>query len=466
MERIFGTDGIRGEANRPPMTVETAVAVGKAVARLWAQNNRNFIVLGKDPRLSGDMFEAALVSGILSQGIDARTMGILPTPAVAFLTTSLNAGAGIMISASHNPFHDNGIKIFRPDGYKLSDAQERDLEALILNNRASGISLFSGHRVGKVSPLKDAEDRYADFLRRTFSTLDLKGMKVVMDCSNGATFRAAPRLFDTLGAALECIAVTPDGENINAGCGSQHPETVSRQVIRWGADIGLAFDGDGDRLIAVDEKGRVITGDQIIAVCAMVMKKHRQLKNNTVVTTVMSNLGLCHAFKEMGIRHFMAPVGDRYVLEKMIKSGAVIGGEDSGHMIFLSHHTTGDGILTALKLIEAMQAESKPLSALADIMTVFPQALLNIPVQEKPPVDSIPEIMDAVRAAEAELGEMGRVLVRYSGTQPLCRVMVEGPTDQETRAHCERIAAVIRKKIGMPEPIPGSPGSAGASGTN
>ncbi len=430
MGKLFGTDGIRGRANVHPVTPEMALALGQALPRLWTESENKAVVIGKDTRISGDMLEQALVSGILSQGVDVFLAGVFPTPGVAFLTASMKARFGIMVSASHNPFYDNGIKLFKSDGYKPTDAQEDEIEAFLSRDPPAGATdRFSNPEVGKVFPMKDAGRRYADFLIDAFpGGLILAGMKVVLDCSNGATFQVAPRVLKRLGAALKCIAVHPDGKNINDRCGSQHPEAVSKQVKKWGADIGLAFDGDGDRLIAVDEKGRVITGDQIIAICAGAMKKQGLLEKDTVVTTVMSNIGLRLALKKMGIRHLMAPVGDRYVLEEMLKSGAVIGGEDSGHMIFLRHHTTGDGILTALKLIEAMLLESKPLSELADSVTLFPQILMNVPVSKKPEIDSVDRIREAIRDAETALGEKGRVLVRYSGTQPLCRVMVEGPT--------------------------------------
>jgi len=466
MGKFFGTDGIRGVANKHPMTPELALALGKTVSRLWTGGKENFIVIGKDTRLSGDMLEHALVSGILSQGVNVWLSGIIPTPAVAFLTASLKAHCGIMVSASHNPFYDNGIKIFRHDGFKLSDAEETEIEAILIE-KSPEISETSYPETGRAFPLSEAADRYAEFLMEIFpKRLRLENLKVVMDCSHGATFDVAPRIFRARGAKLILLAAQPDGKNINDRCGSQHPDEVTRQVRKWGADIGLAFDGDGDRLIAVDEQGRVITGDQIITVCSGVMKKRGELKNNTVVTTVMSNIGLSIALKEMGIRHIISQVGDRYVLEQMMTNGSVLGGEDSGHMIFLAHHTTGDGILTALKLIEAMLFESKTLSVLGDRMKVFPQALINVPVKEKADIESIPEILNAIRSAEADLGEKGRVLVRYSGTQPLCRVMVEGPANQETRAHCERIAATVQKMLGTPESIRSdSPKSSRASGT-
>ena len=450
MGKLFGTDGIRGVANEYPMTPELALILGKAIAFLFKkETNTTHIVVARDPRLSGDMIEYALISGICSCGVNVFHLGIKPTPAAAFLTVSSKAAAGVMISASHNPYYDNGIKIFNGDGYKLSDEKEHEIESMITSGQAAGFGR-SMREVGQVVFEKNAESRYVDFLISLFpANFSAKGLKVVIDCSNGATYRVAPQAIERIGADLETLFNAPDGKNINDRCGSQHPEGVVKKVRETGADVGLAFDGDGDRLIAVDEKGNRVTGDQIIAICANHLKNQGMLKNNRVVTTVMSNIGLKIAFKRMGIDLCEAPVGDRYVLEEMIRSGAVLGGEDSGHMIFLDHHTTGDGIFTALKLIEALMSGSKPLSELTRIVEIFPQVLMNVPVRKRTDIEKIPELVDVIREVEAELGEKGRVLVRYSGTQPLCRVMVEGPTDLETRSYCRRIVDVVEKKLGI-----------------
>jgi len=446
MGKLFGTDGIRGVADEYPMTSEMAVKIGRAVSHYFiSDRGKPKIVIGKDTRISGAMLESALVSGICSAKGSVLQAGVMPTPGVAFLTVSENADAGIVISASHNPYYDNGIKLFGPDGFKLSDQEEAQIENLILDESMVAASI-AGSGSGHAAELEDAEKKYINFLESTL-TKDLKGIKIVIDCSNGATYRVAPNIFTKLGAEVDALFVNPDGKNINASCGSQHPQSLKQRVKLNGADIGLAFDGDGDRLIAVDERGNVISGDQILAVCAKVMQQESTLQNNLVVITVMSNLGLRLALKNLGIKYLTAQVGDRYVLEQMKTSGAVLGGEDSGHMIFLNHHTTGDGLLTALQLIAAMQAESRPLSELSQIMDVFPQVLINVDVKKKPDIETVPEILDAIRSVESALGEEGRVLVRYSGTQPLCRVMIEGPTERETRQYCEQIAAIAKEKL-------------------
>lgn len=451
MGRLFGTDGIRGVANEYPLTAEAVFRIGRAIALFFSRNsvNQAKIIIGKDTRESGDMIENALASGICSVGADACLAGILPTPAVACLTSSTGAAAGIVISASHNPFYDNGIKIFEADGYKLSDADEDEIERLMQTDNSDSAAGKSNHRSGIVETLTDAPERYLAFLQNTLPNDALfKDLKIVLDCSNGATYAVAPQLFQNLGARVEALHIHPDGKNINADCGSEHPETLIDAVLKQKANIGMAFDGDGDRLVAVDEKGQVVSGDRTLAICARFLKRKGLLKNNLVVSTVMSNLGLRMALKELGINHLMAQVGDRYVLQQMKANGAVIGGEDSGHMIFLDQHTTGDGMLTALRLIQTMCEENKPLSALSRIMSVYPQVLLNIDVQSKPSIEGVPQIMAAIRSVEDCLGEKGRVLVRYSGTQPLCRVMVEGPEEDETRRYCQQIADVVKATLG------------------
>jgi phosphoglucosamine mutase len=450
MGKLFGTDGIRGVANEYPMTSEMAMKVGKAVASIFKEHNkdRSKIVIGKDTRISGDMLEHAIASGVCAMGVDVYLAGILPTPGIAYLAASTGANAGIVISASHNPFYDNGIKIFKGDGFKLSDEKEAEIEQVVLNENLD-LSTKTIQDTGRVHVMADSGKSYAKFLKHTLPGKNtFKGLKIVLDCSNGATFDVAPELFTMLGADVEALFVRHDGKNINDNCGSQDPEVLRKKVIYKGADIGLAFDGDGDRLVAVDETGGVVTGDQIIAICASYMKKNNTLKGNCVVSTVMSNLGLRLSLKEMGITHIQSKVGDRHVVEKMISSGAVLGGEDSGHMVFLDHHTTGDGILTALRLIEIVQAESKPLSELRKIMTVFPQVLINVEVDHKPDIETVPEIKDAISLVERRLGNEGRVLVRYSGTEPLCRVMVEGPDIDKTRSYCKELADKIKKSIG------------------
>jgi phosphoglucosamine mutase len=449
MGELFGTDGVRGVANEHPMTAEMALNIGRATAHLFKRKGHSpRIIIGKDTRVSGYMLENALVSGICSMGVNALLVGVLPTPGIAFTTNSMRADAGIVISASHNPFQDNGIKIFSGDGFKLPDEKELEIEALIFSN-----NMYSLHpspsELGKAYRIDDARGRYIVFLKNSFpKDYTLEGTKIALDCAYGATYRVAPETFFELGADVSTLFDEPNGENINANCGSQHPEALAEAVIKNRADVGFAFDGDGDRLIAVDEKGTVLTGDQIMAMCAKVMKSEGTLNNNLVVSTVMSNIGLGIALQELGIEQAVTKVGDRYVLEEMQTKGSSIGGEESGHLIYLDHHTTGDGIITALQVLAVMKKEQKPLSELAQVMKVFPQALVNVDVKTKPEISTIPEISEAIRDVEGQLGDKGRVLVRYSGTQPMCRVMVEGPTQEETKKYCEQIAAVIREKLG------------------
>jgi phosphoglucosamine mutase len=448
MNRLFGTDGIRGIANEHPMTTEIALNVGRAIAYLSKRKGHTArIIIGKDTRLSGDMFESAIVSGICSMGVNSISVGVMPTPGIAFLTQNMRADAGIVISASHNPSQDNGIKIFNNEGFKLSDEKENKIEELIFANNMDKLHPVP-KELGKLSRLDDAAGRYVDFLKSTFpQEINPEGMKVVLDCGNGATYRVAPEVFAELGVEVTTLFNQPDGKNINLNCGSQHTEALAAEVLRQKADVGFAFDGDGDRVITVDDKGKVLTGDRMLAVCSAILKKEGKLKNNFVVRTVMSNLGLSVAFQKLGIDSVFAQVGDRFVLEEMLTRGAIIGGEDSGHLIFLQHHTTGDGLITALQVLAAIHKKNKPLSKLARIMTVFPQMLINIDVKKKPEIETVPKIMAAIQKAEKALGDKGRVLVRYSGTQNMCRVMVEGPTKKETETHCRRIADIVRKML-------------------
>ncbi len=449
MAKLFGTDGIRGEANRYPMNAEIAFKVGQTVAYLFKRNShRARVVIGKDTRISGYMLESSLEAGITSMGGDPYLVGVLPTPGIAFITQSMRADAGIVISASHNPYHDNGLKIFNADGFKLTDAQENDIEGMILGNRLNDL-LPKAKAMGKALRINDIHGRYIVFLKNSFPReLSMEGIKIVLDTSNGATYRVAPDAFGELGADVDVIHNTPNGLNINDGCGSQHTEDLKNTVIKSGAAVGLAFDGDGDRLIAVDEKGNEITGDQLLIICAYVLKKEGRLKNDLLVSTVMSNLGLRVACKKYGFHHHMANVGDRYVLADMLRLGAIIGGEDAGHMIFLEHHKTGDGIIAAMQLIAAMLKEGKSLSELARLMDVFPQKLINIDVKSKPEISTIPGLKEIIGQVERLLGEEGRVLVRYSGTQNMCRIMVEGPSRDMTEKYCRQIADVVKSEIG------------------
>lgn len=449
MGKLFGTDGIRGEANRYPMNSQIAFGVGQAVAHLFKKgNHRARVIIGKDTRISGYMLEGSLEAGVTSMGGNPYLVGVLPTPGIAFITQSMRADAGIVISASHNPFADNGIKIFNGSGFKLSDEQEETIEDLILNDKLNAF-LPAPKDMGQAFRIGDVQGRYIVFLKNTFPReLSMEGMKIVLDVANGATYRVAPDAFFELGAHIEIIHNTPDGRNINDGCGSQHTQDLKKKVVDTGAALGLAFDGDGDRLIAVDEKGKEITGDQILLMCAKMLKEQGKLKNDLLVSTVMSNLGLRIACKKFGFRYHAAKVGDRYVLEDMLRLGGAVGGEDSGHMLFLDHHTTGDGVVTAMQVIAAMVRSGKPLSELAKMMDIFPQKLINVDVKRKPEISEVPELLAAVRQAEKELGDEGRVLVRYSGTQNMCRVMVEGPSSEITEKYCSQLAEVVKRALG------------------
>jgi phosphoglucosamine mutase len=449
MGTLFGTDGVRGVANEYPMTAEMALKIGRATAHLFKRKGHTpLIIIGKDTRVSGYMLENALVAGICSMGVNALLVGPLPTPGIAFATTSMRADAGIVISASHNPFQDNGIKLFSSDGFKLPDEKEIEIEDLVLSNNMDGMHP-SPNELGKAYRIDDVKGRYIVFLKGAFpKDCTLEGTKIVLDCAHGATYKVAPETFFELGAEVATLFDDPNGENINDNCGSQHPEALAEEVVKQEADVGFAFDGDGDRCIAVDEKGSALTGDQIMAICAREMKKGGTLANNLVVTTVMSNIGFGIALREFGINCLTTKVGDRYVLEEMKAKGASIGGEDSGHIIFLDHHTTGDGIITALQVLTAIKRTGKPLSELGRVMKVYPQKLINVDVKSKPDLSTVPDIAQIIADVEAQLGDSGRVLVRYSGTQNMCRVMVEGPTHEQTEQYCRQISQVIMGKIG------------------
>ena len=446
MNKLFGTDGIRGAANKYPITPEMVVKIGKAAAFFFKNSGRTKIIIGKDTRISGDMIESGLASGICSMGADVLLAGVIPTPGVAFNVLKNEADAGIVISASHNPYYDNGIKFFNNKGFKLSDQAETEIEKLIFDESKSQQKNCSNEKIGRIYKLKNPVKEYADFLKNSMLP-SLEGIKIVIDCANGAACRAASLLFTHLKAEVEILFINPNGENINYKCGSEHPDDLIKKVIEKKADVGFAFDGDGDRLTAVDEKGDRLTGDQVLAVCANYLKKNKRLKNNIVISTVMSNMGLGIALKDMGIQHILSGVGDRYVMEKMIAKQAVLGGEDSGHMIFLDHHTTGDGILSALRLLEVIKKEAKPLSSLAKVMDVFPQVIINVEVNKKPPIDTDTDIMGIIKYVESILGQKGRVLVRYSGTQPLCRIMVEAPTNDDAQKYAKMIADTVKDKL-------------------
>lgn len=441
--RLFGTDGARGRANEEPMTPETALRLGRAVARRFRDRpGYREIFIAKDTRASGDMLEAAVAAGICGAGETARLCGVLPTPGLALLAARRKAAAGVMISASHNPWQDNGIKVIGPDGEKLTDEEELNIEEL------SSLPPETGIDPGRALALEDAESGYESFLGKSLKgDSPLSGLKAVIDCGNGAAYRVAPRIFSRLGASVSVLGVAPDGTNINAGCGSQETGPLQERVRAEKADLGLAFDGDADRCIAVDEAGKRISGDQIMLVLARKLKQDGLLAQNRVVATVMSNLGFHLALKELGIELAVTDVGDRYVLAAMRETGAILGGEDSGHVILRHLQTTGDGILTGLSLASALVREGEPLSRLAGLMKVFPQILINVPVSSKPDLASVAPVARAIADVEAELGDSGRVLVRYSGTRSVCRVMVEGPTPEATEKSAQKIADAVKASI-------------------
>ncbi|MFO7767292.1 MAG: phosphoglucosamine mutase [Pelovirga sp.] len=449
-KKLFGTDGVRGVANIDPMTAEVAMQLGRAVAYVFKQDNgrRHRIVIGKDTRLSGYMLENAMVAGICSMGVDVLIVGPLPTPGIAFITSSMRADAGVVISASHNLYQDNGIKFFSGNGFKLPDAQEIEIEDLIINHRIDALRPIA-EDVGKAYRIDDAIGRYIVFLKNSFPRdLDLQGVRIVLDCAHGAGYRVAPSVLTELGAEVFPLGVDPNGLNINDGCGSMHPEVMAAKVKEYRADLGMALDGDADRVIFVDEKGQEVDGDHILALCGTELMKTNSLRKKTVVATVMSNMGLDIAMKEAGGKIVRTGVGDRYVVEEMVRGGYNLGGEQSGHMIFLDHNTTGDGMLSALQVLAIMQRSGKPLSELAGVMTSLPQVLVNVKVRKKAILEKIAPIKAAMDAVEAEVAGRGRLLVRYSGTEPLLRIMVEGEDQNRLTQLAEELAAVVREHLG------------------
>lgn len=447
MGKLFGTDGIRGRANRWPMTPEIALQVGRAVGYLFRNHKtRHRILIGKDTRLSGYLLENAIASGLCSVGAEALFVGPLPTPAIAFLTTNMRCDAGIVISASHNPYYDNGIKIFGRDGFKLSDELEAKIEEMVLNETISSFRAEEAD-IGRAYRLEDAPGRYIVHLKHTFpKDLTLDGLKIVLDCAHGAAYKVAPAVFEELGAEVVKIGVEPNGTNINLDCGALHPEKVRETVLKEQADLGIALDGDADRVIIVDEHGNLVDGDQILYMCAREMKEEGLLKGGAVVATVMSNMGLEKALSELGLKLVRTKVGDRFVVEMMRQEGYNLGGEQSGHIIFLEHATTGDGILAALQVLAIMKKKEKPVSELAKLEK-FPQVLVNVSVQKKLPEEEIEGLSPLVKRIEQELGRDGRVLIRPSGTEPKYRVMVEGLDEEKIRSYAEEIADHIMKKL-------------------
>ena len=452
MKRLFGTDGIRGVANQEPMTPEMSLRLGKALAYLLKQQTKGphplKIVIGKDTRLSGYIFEQALSAGIAAMGVDVLLVGPLPTPAIAFITQSMRADAGIVISASHNPYEDNGIKIFDRYGYKLPDEEEIRIEELMQNGESNQLRALPGD-IGKAHRIDDAPGRYVVFAKNSFPPdLTLEGIKIVLDCANGAGYKVSPIIFQELGADVVTIGVNPDGKNINTDCGSLNPELLQKRVLETGADLGIALDGDADRVIFCDETGDIVDGDKVIAICADEMIRNGSLKGNTVVTTLMSNMALENFIKNKGVDFVRTEVGDRYVSEAMRARGCNLGGEQSGHIIFLDHTTTGDGTLAALQVLATMKREEKPLSELARIIDLYPQLLRNVRIKKRKELSKIKNLSGLIRSNEDRLSGKGRINIRYSGTEPISRVMVEGEDVTLIKEIADELADAIQKDIG------------------
>lgn len=449
MGRIFGTDGVRGIANSE-LTAQLAFKLGQAGAKVLTKNCSGApkILVGKDTRASGDMLEASLNAGFCTMGAQVYCVGVLPTPAVAYLIRKYNMDAGVVISASHNPMEYNGIKFFSSEGYKLSDELEAEIEEYVLDGKDLG-ELPVGKDVGRVHTKRSGMQDYVDYIRSTVDG-DFSNLKIALDCANGASFECAKLLFDSLGAKAEYICNTPDGCNINDGCGSTHTQKLSEYVKNGGFDLGLAFDGDADRLLAVDENGVLVDGDKIMAICALELRKQGKLKKDTVVATVMSNLGFFNALKANGIKYEQTTVGDRYVLENMLANGYCIGGEQSGHIIFLDYNTTGDGLMTAVRLTSALRDSGKKMSDLASVVEILPQVLVNARIknENKNTYMEDKEIAEAIRKIEEKFAGNGRVLIRPSGTEPLVRVMLEGKDKSEIKEEATALAKMIEERLG------------------
>ncbi|MCE2392129.1 MAG: phosphoglucosamine mutase [Proteobacteria bacterium] len=450
--KLFGTDGIRGLANLHPMTPEVMVNLGRALALVFRLSPRpgrqSRVLIGKDTRRSGYMLEDALAAGLCSMGVDVLQIGPIPTPGLAFLTVDMRCDAGTMISASHNSFEDNGVKFFSADGFKLPDELESRIEKLMESGELERQRPL-GADLGRARRIDDALGRYIVFLKKTLpSSLTLDGMRVVVDCAHGAAYKCAPTVLEELGATVVPVGVTPDGTNINRDCGALFPEVVAREVREQGADVGIALDGDADRAILVDERAEIVNGDQLLAMCARDLKLRDRLSRDAVVGTVMSNLGLERSLASLGVSLVRSAVGDRYVVEAMLREKINLGGEQSGHMVFLDHGTTGDGILSALQILALMRSEERPLSELSRVMEIVPQAQRSVRVSRKVPFEELPELKRRLEAVETELDGSGRVLVRYSGTEPLARVMLEGEDEALIDRLADEVSAEIERAIG------------------
>jgi phosphoglucosamine mutase len=455
-QKLFGTDGVRGVANVEPVTAETALKLGRAAAHVFTQLNprtlpagaRPKIVLGKDTRLSGYMLENALVAGITSLGVDVLVIGPLPTPGVAYITRSLRADAGIVLSASHNAYEDNGIKFFRHDGYKLDDSVEQQIEHLVFSGEIDNVRPTAG-KIGRATRIDDALGRYVEFAKASFPRgMSLEKMRIAVDVANGAAYKTTPCILRELGAELSIHHNAPNGTNINRDCGSTHPEEIQRIVKETGVEVGITHDGDADRVLLCDENGDIVDGDEILAIAATDFLRAGRLKQNTLVATVMSNFGLDETLAAAGGKVLRTKVGDRYVLEEMLKQDLNVGGEQSGHMIFRDFSTTGDGIVCALQILRIMRSTGKPLSELKRCLTKYPQAQRNLRVKEKPPLEKLPHVMKLVGEAEQQLNGQGRVLLRYSGTEPKIRLLIEGRELSQIDQQANRIADAIQSAIG------------------
>ncbi len=449
MSQLFGTDGIRGQANTYPIIPEVALSLGKAIAHVFESSGRGTkrALIGKDTRLSGYMLETALTSGLVSMGMDVFLVGPVPTPTVAQLTRSMNADVGIMLTASHNPFDDNGIKIFDRNGFKLNDATELLVEEHILSRELVSDHIRSDH-LGKAYRIDDARGRYIQYAKTAVDSVRLHGVKIVIDCANGAAYQIAPWILKELGAEVIKIHAEPDGYNINNDCGAMHPETVAAEVLAHQADIGISLDGDADRVIFADADGRIVDGDRILGMCAMDYKACGLLAQDTLVVTTMSNMGLHEAMQREGIRVLTTDVGDRHVIEAMRTGGYTLGGEQSGHIIFMNHATTGDGIISALQVLNLMHRSQRPLAALAECMCDYPQQLVSLPVRGKPPLESLPRLNDCIRGCAQALGAEGRLIVRYSGTENKLRLLVEARNADCVTHWINRLTTIVTEDLG------------------
>jgi phosphoglucosamine mutase len=454
--KLFGTDGVRGVANVDPVTAETALKLGRAAAHVFKSRapvakdrGRHKIVIGKDTRLSGYMLENAVAAGILSMGVDVLLIGPLPTPGVAYITRSLRADAGIVLTASHNPYEDNGIKFFRDDGYKLDDSVEAEIERLVFSGDIEKIRP-TADAIGKAMRIDDALGRYVEFAKAAFPKgMTLDGLRVIIDTGNGATYKSTPCVLRELGASVTVLNNAPDGTNINQGCGSTHPEVICKAVRELSADVGISHDGDGDRVQLCDESGTLVDGDDVLAITALDWLGRGQLKKNTLVATVMSNLGLDHTIRQAGGQVVRTQVGDRYVIERMLADDLNVGGEQSGHMIFRDFATTGDGLVSALQVLRIMMDTGKPLSQLRQIVEKFPQIVISVKVKDKPAWEKLPDVLALVKEAETKLGSEGRVLLRYSGTEPKARLLIEGRDAAQIKAFADKITSRIKERIGV-----------------